>query len=303
MIVLHTLLHVAHVRRTYPIKNLAATLARSIRVLLHFRQHEELLRIGIVRQYLRRAARHDLFYHLSHRHYLANFLTHRERISHATFHAQVEDRRFGHGYKEAVYLKDGLLLWEQVVDGMHFHIRLRMASRVAQEGDLEVVFYVDRQLLHSFKFSWLDGASVHQPGTVIPWVTCSQGRTLSRTDATDKFNAAFPNNWPKLFCMAALRGLALANGSDVLIGIAGHAHAHLRADREAQFSSSYDQFWQSLRGEQTSRYGYLMPSRLQDKDLSTVPSKHRKRAETRRRHWLDIEQSAGEIIRTHLAYR
>ena len=300
MLVLHTLLHVAHVRRTYPVKNFFAALARSARVLLHFREHEEMLKVGIVRQYLRRAARHDLFYHLSHRHYLANFLTHRERINLATFHAQVEDRRFGHGYKEAVYLLDGLQLWEKVVDGMRFHIRLRMSSRVAQEGDLEVVFYVDRQLLHSFKFTWLDGAQVHHPGSVIPWVTCCQGRTLSRTDATDKFNTAFPNNWPKLFCMAALRGLALANGSEVLIGIPGHAHAHLHHERAEQFNSTYDLFWQSMHGEQTSRYGYVVPARLQDKDLSTVASKHRKRAETRRRHWLDIEQSAAEAIRRHL---
>lgn len=302
MLVLHTLLHFAYVRRTYPVKNLFATVARSSRVLLHFRDHKKLLQIGIVRHYLLRVARNDLFHHLSHRNYLANFLTQRERIDMATFHVQMEDRCFDNNYKQAVYLDGGLCLWEQNVDGIRFHIQLRMAPRVAQEGDLEVALFVDDQRLHSFKFTWLDGARIHQPGQMFPWVTCCQGLRRSKPEAPAKFAAAFPNSWPKLFCMAALRGVALANGSEVLIGLPGHAqaHAHLRGGREEQFTRTYDEFWRSLHGEQTSRYGYLIPARLQEKDLNAVPSKHRKRAETRRRHWLDIEQSASEAIRPHL---
>jgi len=284
----------------YTLKSRLASVWRVARTVFFLKRCTEFVRLPVVAHYVARAARHDLFYHLTHRHYLATFLTLNERAELALFHMRVEDRCFDDSYKHAVYLNGGLQLWERVVDGMRFHIRLRMASRVAQEGDLEVVFSVDRQLLHSFRFTWLDGAAVDMPGTVIPWVTCCQGRTRSRTDATDKFNTAFPNNWPKLFCMAALRGLASANGSEVLIGISGHAHAHLVVERAEQFFRTYDQFWQSLHGEQTSRFGYLMPSRLDVKDLSTVPAKHRKRAEQRRQHWMQIEEVAAAVLRRYL---
>jgi uncharacterized protein VirK/YbjX len=289
----------AHARRNYPTKSFLASVMRSMRVLMYYRQHQKLLQVGVVLNHVRHAARNNLFYHLNHRHYLANFLSFDERVDLTLFHMQAEDRQFNAAYKDAVYLDGGLRLWEQTVDGTRFHIQLRMASRIAQEGDLEVALFVDEQRLHSFKFTWLDGARINQPGQLIPWVTCCQGLRRSKTEAPEKFAAAFPNSWPKLFCLAALRGLAVAMGSEVLIGIPGHAHIAAHGERADQFASTYDEFWQSMHGVQTSRYGYVMPSRLPEKDLSTVASKHRKRAENRRRQWLEIEQSAQQSINAH----
>ncbi|MYM41694.1 DUF535 domain-containing protein [Pseudoduganella sp. CY13W] len=254
------------------------------------------MRLSLITDFVALRASHDIFYHLSHRHYLSSFLSLRERAEFAVFHMRVEDRYFDTTYKNAVYLQGGLVLWEQVVEEVHFQIKLRMASIVAQEGDLEVALFVDEQRLHSFKFSWIDGVKIGLPGALVPWVTTCQGLRHSKTEAPEKFSVAFPNNWAKLFCLSALRGIALALGSEVFIGIGGDSHVALSSERRPQFIATYDDLWLSMNGTKDSRYGYHIPSRLPLKDLKAVPSKHRKRAEQRRQHWTEIEQRASAAI-------
>ena len=303
MLIQYSLLHAKHVRRRYSTASFMAAIARSLRVLLYPKKHRAMLETNVAAEFLSHAARHNLFNHLNHRHYLANFLTLRERVDFALFHLRVEDIRFNKSYKRLVYLEKGLQLWEQTVNDTRFSIILRMAPRVAQEGDLEVALMVGEQRLHSYKFSWLDGKHVGHPGKVVPWLTCCQGLRRHKIEAPAQFNAAFPNNWPKLFCLAAVRSLANAVGSEILVGIPGHSHASRKSNQQAQFHSTYDEFWLSQHGVQNSRYGYMMPARLPEKDLSTVPSKHRKRAENRRQHWIAIETAASQAISAHLNVR
>ena len=250
----------------------------------------------VVWQYVRQAAQHDLFYHLNHRNYLANFLSLAERAEFALSHMGVENQAFNDHYKENVYLKGGLVVWEQTVKDMSFQIQLRMASRIAPEGDLELVMFVDGERLYNYKFSWLDGAKIGKPGTIVPWITTCQGISRERVDRASKFSDAFPNNWPKMFCLAALKGVAAAMQSDVMVGIPGHAQIALKDGDDERFYSSYDTFWLSLNGVMTSRYGYIVPLDTPDKDLAEVTAKHRNRARKRRQHWAEIEQSVTHAL-------
>jgi len=295
--------HNAHLQfalKQYPLKAKCIAIWRVFRSLYFVQQQRKLVKLPVFTDFVAINAHHDLFYHLSHRQYLSSFLTLSERSQFAFFHMQVEDRYFDTAYKEAVYRHGGLLLWEQVVGDVHFQIKLRVASIMAQEGDLEVALFVDEQRLHSFKFSWIDGEKISLPGAIVPWVTTCQGLRHSKKEAPEKFSAAFPNNWAKLFCLSALRGIALALGNEIYLGIGGDAHVALSAERMPQFIATYDEFWQSMHGTKDSRYGYHIPSRLQMKDLKEVSSKHRKRAEQRRQHWMTIEQAATATISRHL---
>jgi len=257
------------------------------------------LNMSVVWQYIRKVAQHDLFYHLSHRDYLANFLTLNERVEFAMSHMRVESQEFNDSYKEAVYLKGGLVVWEQNAKGMCFQIRLKMASRVCQEGDLELLMSVDDERLYSYKFSWMDGAKINQPGTIVPWVTTCQGIAKDKVIKAAKFTTAFPNNWPKMFCLAALQGIASAVKSDVIVGLPGHAQVALKKGRDEQFFSAYDNFWLSLNGMLASRYGYIVRLDSPEKDLAEISAKHRNRARKRRQHWAEIEQSVLNTLRQH----
>jgi len=125
--------HLRHASRHYSLKSQFAAVWRIARAAFFLSHCTEFVRLPVVAQWMGRATRHDLFYHLTHRYYLATFLVLNERAEHALFHMRVEDRYFDDSYKQAVFLKGGLQLWEQVVDGVRFQIKLRMVSMVAQE--------------------------------------------------------------------------------------------------------------------------------------------------------------------------
>lgn len=288
-----------HAKAQYSTKSTLAAAWRSARGLIYYRHHIKLLNVPVVWQYVRKVAQHDLFYHLSHRNYLANFLTLNERVDFAMSHMRIESQEFNNSYKEAVYLNGGLVVWEQESKGMCFQIQLKMAARLCQEGDLELVMSVDGERLYSYKFSWMDGVKINKPGTIVPWITTCQGIARDKVETAAKFSTAFPNNWPKMFCLAALQGVAAAIKSDVIVGLPGLAQVALKAGHGEQFFSSYDNFWLSLNGTLTSRYGYIVPVDFPEKDLTEISAKHRNRARKRRQHWAEIEQSVLNTLRQH----
>jgi len=297
---LYNLRHLHHALVQYPMKSKAISVWRTMRAFVFFRNQLSFLRQPLVQNYIRHRANFDLFYYLTHRNYLSTFLTLKERAKFVMFHVQTEQRYFDEAYKQAVYLNGGLQLWAREVGGVRFNIRLRMASVIAQEGDLEVAMFVDEQRLHSFKFSWIDGALIGYPQKIVPWVTSCQGLRQSIVDAPAKFSVAFPNNWAKLFCLSALRGVALEVGSPEFVGINGAGHPVSIAVSCEQLIATYDTFWESLQGVATTRFGYRISSKLISKDIKEVSSKHRKRTEQRRLYWSEIEQESASVIRNHL---
>ena len=80
-------------RRHYPLPSWLACVARSLRVLLFRRAHQQLLALDIHRRYVA-LAHDDVFHHLSHRHYLARGLSLRQRVPRmiAIAHPAVRER-------------------------------------------------------------------------------------------------------------------------------------------------------------------------------------------------------------------
>ena len=68
----------------------------------------------------------------------------------------------------------------------------------------------------------------------------------------------------------------------------------------SSFRNSYDEFWEKFSAESVSPQAYRLPLPLELRDLSELKSKHRSRAEARRRAWGEVGRSAGAALASHL---
>jgi uncharacterized protein VirK/YbjX len=312
MVIVHLARHWL-ARRHYPFASWSACVARSLRVLLFYRDHARLLALDIYRSYLTQV-HDDVFHHLSHRDYLAKGLSLAQRVHCVATHYRFEEATFDAAYKRAVYRDGGLVLWRREADGgaggggtdgKPVEIRLQMASRLNAEGDLTLILLAGGTCLHRLSFSWVDGRFAGVDAAVLPFVARNQGHradTHADIDAAfAAFERAFPNNSPSFFCFAALQGIALALGMDQAVAVkSAWQCAHDPVD-EKHFTNAYDGFWQVLGGSPMAGRGWRIALPFHVKPLADMASKHRKRAALRRAHWRDIGESAGLVLRRHLA--
>jgi uncharacterized protein VirK/YbjX len=295
-------------RRHYPLPSWLACVARSLRVLLFQRAHQELLALDIHRRYVA-LAHDDVFHHLSHRHYLARGLSLRQRVRCVLAHYGFEETMFDAAYKHAIYRDGGLALWrhdgQDGHDGWRFEIRLEMASRLCAEGDLTVALRAignaGESCLHRLSFSWVDGAFAGVKAPIVPFIARNQGHRAEVRDAFAAFEQAFPNNSPGYFCFAALQGIAEALGIAQVAAVkAAWQSAWTPADAR-HFANAYDGFWETLGGVPMAGRAYRIALPFHLKPLSEMPSRHRKRAALRRGHWGAIGESARLVLQRHLA--
>ena len=283
-------------RRHYPLPSWLACIARSLRVLLFRRDHQQLLALDIHRRYVA-LAHDDVFHHLSHRHYLAQGMSLRERVRCVLAHYRFEEETFDAAYKRAVYQDGGLPLWQHEANGWRFEIRLEMAARLCAEGDLTIAASANGICLHRLSFSWVEGAFVGLETPVLPFIARNQGHRADSIDAFEAFGHAFPHNSPSFFCFAALQGIAQALGMREAVAVkAAWQSAWTQADAR-HFANAYDGFWEALGGVPMAGRCWRIALPLALKPLSEMPSKHRKRAALRREHW----QAVGEAARRALA--
>src|SRR4051794_7443584 len=113
MIFAHLVKHWRGRRPHYSFGSWLLCIARSLRVLLYYREHQALCRLDVYRHYVAQAPGDDLFNHLNHRDYLVRGLSARQRIACALFHYGFEDANFGAAYKQMVYGGAGLVLWQR----------------------------------------------------------------------------------------------------------------------------------------------------------------------------------------------
>ena len=91
--------------------------ARSARVMLFYRDHAALCQLDVYRTYVMASSNDDPFHHLSHRGYLVQGLSARQRVQCVLSHYRFEDSAFSNAYHQAVYGGGGLTLSEGQVEG------------------------------------------------------------------------------------------------------------------------------------------------------------------------------------------
>ncbi|WP_167758597.1 DUF535 family protein [Zemynaea arenosa] len=296
--------HVIARRKTYGVASWLLCIMRTARVLLYFREHQDLCRLPVYRNYVAQPGNDDLFHHLSHRHYLAKTFGTAERVRMVLTHYRYEDTSFDDIYKRHVYLKGGLRLWQQSVNGVDADIVLTMATRNNAEGDLTVSLRMDGHKLHRVSFSWVDGALAGHPGTIMPYISRNQGHGPEEEAAFARFNQAFPNNSPSYFCIAAMQGIAEGIGATHFVAVSNDAQVASRLDEGKQFANAYDGFWTILGGAPLpGGQAFAVPVPFYVKPLSGLASKHRKRAAMRREHWRDIGDTVSATIYSHRVFQ
>jgi uncharacterized protein VirK/YbjX len=275
---------------------------RSARVLRFYRDHAALCQLDVYRQHVMAAPNDDPFHHLSHRGYLLQGLSSRQRVQCVLSHYRFEETTFDAAYKAAVYGAGGLTLWEQTVGTHAFLIRLEMASRMNAEGDLTIALIADGKVLHRLSYSWIEGRIVGVPAPLVPFVARNQGRWTDSGDAFEAFELCFPNNSPSFFCFAAMQGLAQAVGMEQVLAVKCTAHIAYDPDEIKHFANAYDGFWKILGGVELPGDAWQVSLPFYLKPLADMPSKHRKRAAQRRDNWRAIEASTRATLQRHLLH-
>jgi uncharacterized protein VirK/YbjX len=302
MIFAHLTRHWQSRRRQQAFPSWLLSVLRSARVMRFYRDHAALCQLDVYRNYVLAAPNDDPFHHLSHRGYLIEGLSSRQRVQCVLSHYRFEETTFDAAYKQAVYAAGGLALWRQQVGENEFLIRLEMASRMNAEGDLTIALVADGTVLHRLSFSWIDGAVAGLPAPLLPFVARNQGRWIEANDAFEAFDRCFPNNSPSFFCFAAMQGVAQAVGMDQVAGVKCTSHIAYDASEEKQFANAYDGFWKILGGVEMPGKAWRIALPFYLKPLADMPSKHRKRAAQRRDYWRAIGDGARGTLQRHLLH-
>ena len=285
-------------RKSYSPVSWALSVARSMRVFRWPGQHRQLCELDLFRRYIAADSDSDVFHHLSHRDYLSRHLTPRQRVSCVLSHYQYENATFDDSYKRAVYGGAGLTLWQHEQDGRTYSIILKSSQRYLGEGDLHLAIYSGEELLHRIGFSWVDGQIAGLDCAVAPFIARNQGRW--RDEQTEPlFNAfedTFPHNSPAYFCAAAMQGLASFAHASHLACVKGELALAYKGAGGRCYAHAYDKFWDAFGGAQAAADCHVVPVPYQLKPLADIPSKHRKRASTRRARWQEISDAAQAAL-------
>ncbi len=251
----------------------------------------------------------DLFF-AAHRSYLVRGLGPPGRGLAALAHYRNESRALDADYHRAVYGRGELLLWRREHEGVVFDIRLMPGNDVLFEGGLSLTFFVDDHRIALLSYSnvlpWLlddrapPARSDARDAPLVPFVTRRQSSFHAyRRAFTDTFGRGTPGH----LCIAALEGIALAQGSRELRGIPADRHpaGHVaRADGGNHLETMYDEFWRSLSGARSSSLAWAIPLPLHSTPLDELNSKNRRRAIKLRRHLASVRDSAFRAYRPHL---
>jgi len=239
----------------------------------------------------------DPFHFISHPSYLVQGLSLSRRFKAALFHYRHEAETFDDAMLDQVYSPQGFLLWSAEVEGHQFALHLGLAEYGSIEGDLCLRLVADGRCLITMNFIWADGAMFGRPGGPTIFITRSQ---MQNWPELAVFRACFKQNSPPYFCLAALSGVGLACGLPDLHAVQCTAQLSYESKYESSFRNSYDEFWKKFNAQRVTPEAFRLALPLELRDLSELKSKHRSRAEARRRSWGAVGQSAGAALAQHL---
>ena len=277
----------------------ALNFAVAASVMMFYRGHRELLGLEIIQKYIAVVQDADVLFHLSHRHYLSNTFTHRERIDCALVHYRFECERYDSRYKDAVYRDGGVTLWSRTVGAVNYTLKLRATTDLRHEGGISIVLCADGGVLSEMSYAWVQAKVLGLGGETLPFITRNQ--SLRRdSGALLRFRKDFPQNSPSYFCLAALHGIAQANGHGRIAAIRHDCQVAFDERYASGFRNSYCELWKSFDAAELGRVAHVMSVPLLPPPLSTIKAKHRKRAMDRRQHWSEIAQTVQLILAPYL---
>ena len=239
----------------------------------------------------------DPFHFISHPGYLALGYTLEQRFRAALHHYRFEAETFDEAMLKTLYSPQGFTLWSAEIDGHHFEMRMGTAGVETLEGDLYLRLFTNGQQVGSMNLVWADAAMFGGPSRPTIFITRCQTHTWPELQI---FRACFKQNSPPYFGLAALAGIGQVLGMTDLYAVHGLAQMHYEPKYESSFRNSYDEFWEKFSAERVRPEAFRMPLPLALRDLSELKSKHRSRAEGRRRAGGEVGEAAAAAMAQHL---
>jgi uncharacterized protein VirK/YbjX len=225
--------------------------------------------------------------------YLTSRFTLAQRIRCAIAHYTFEGKHYGAKYHRAVHQSpEGLLLWHRIVDGTRYAITLCATEDKRREGDLSVLCFVNGTRVCRLAFTYINGGMFGLDSRRTMFVARSQA---DRNAELQRFRDTFKQNSPPYFCLAAVCGIAMANGMPAILLVKHDAQIAFAEQYAESFKNSYSRLWESFGAEEIEhRQAYVMSLPPKFKPLTGM--KHRTRAIARRRNWLEIALSARQAL-------
>lgn len=265
------------------------------RILLFPTQSRQIQGLAVMRKY---CSDHDPFFFLTHNFYLSQKLTLAQRIACAIEHYDYEERNRRSDYHDQVYGSGGLVMWQQELDGTHYALRLAATEDNRYEGDLSVLLLVDDVRVCRMSFSYVNATVFGLPSGPAIFITRNQ---TDRNPQLARFRATFKQNSPPYFCLAAMCGIAMANGMPAIYAIKHDAQIAYEERYIGGFKNSYTDFWNQFGAREVDHQAYRLDIPLPLAPLSEV--KHKNRAVSRRRHWTHIIHETRETMIAHSTSR
>ncbi len=129
--------------------------------------------------------KHDPLYFLVHNYHISKQFTLRQRVQAAMDHHKYEFQNFDCEYARQIYRSDGVLLWEQIVDGIKSTIILIATDDNRHEGELSVILSVNDNRLCRMSFCYLNANIFGLPSRMTMLISRNQ---TDRTPVRDSFN-------------------------------------------------------------------------------------------------------------------
>jgi uncharacterized protein VirK/YbjX len=238
----------------------------------------------------------DPFFYLANRHYLIQGLSRQQRVAAALHHYAREDAS-APAYREAVY-GAGLVLWREATAEATYEVRLAPAAGVLFEGGLSVTLLAGGTEACMISFSVVPTASLGLGGPGMPAEVILVGRKQQARDHgwQADFNRAFNHTAPPRLALAALAGVAAAQGIGGLLCVAAERHPNFTEERRAAMIAGYDEFWATMAGADVAGVGRLLRVPLDAGPVDHLDRSKRKRALARRAHMARVSDSAAAAL-------
>lgn len=223
----------------------------------------------------------DPFHFVTGRDYVLRGSPSRRRIERYAVHQEHESRARTSRYSAA--LRDGIELW-RLRDDVGHDVRIlleRTPDLERREGELSVVLRVDGERLCVVSF-------VHTRDSIL--IGRSQ---VHRDQAFEAFVRRFPSESARMYCLAALSGIATADGLTSVYAVAATSQVCYEAPLDQTFRRSYDEVWESIGGTRAGTGLYRLPATMPPSTEAPVVAKNRARARRRRARWDEVRSSAA----------
>lgn len=231
-----------------------------------------------------------------HRPYLSRSFTLKEKLNAIKDSYKFIDMHFSKEVKKLLYTKGKIILGEITGKNLEiFYINLALYPHYDKEGELNLILTNSKNIV----LSTLTFSLQKKNKKFRVFIGGLQG--ASRDVDHNMIKIATKNLYgifPKRILIESLYFLekSLEMKMDkICVGNNQHVYTAKRYKRKRTIHSSYDKFWESLNAEKTKLDMWLLPEKLEKKDMLSVPSK--KRSQYRKKYDL-LDGLENSILKT-----